>query len=45
MIRAVKNARVSDQARAHAQEEIDKYEGAQSDEERHEGNMKRGLKA
>lgn len=39
------NTRVSDQAKAHAQEEVERYSGEQSDEERHEENMKRGLKA
>lgn len=39
------NPRVSEQAKQHAKEEMSRYSGEQSDEERHEGNMKRGLKA
>lgn len=39
------NPRVSDQAKAHAEEEVRRYSSDQSDEERHTGNMKRGLKA
>lgn len=41
------NPRVSDQAKAHA-EEVRRYssdQSGQSDEDRHTGNMKRGLKA
>ncbi|KAJ5101376.1 hypothetical protein NUU61_003598 [Penicillium alfredii] len=42
---AISNPRVSEPAKSHAQEEISKFEGVQSDEDRHEGNVKRGLKA
>jgi hypothetical protein len=43
--RATHNPRVSEQARAHAQQEADKMSNYGSDEERHEENVKRGLKA
>ncbi|KAJ5886129.1 uncharacterized protein N7473_008803 [Penicillium subrubescens] len=42
---ATHNPRVSEQARAHAQQEADKMSNYGSDEERHEENVKRGLKA
>ncbi|KAJ5151677.1 hypothetical protein N7492_009972 [Penicillium capsulatum] len=41
---ATHNPRVSDQARAHAQEEIDKFSSSQSGEDLHASNVKRGLK-
>jgi hypothetical protein len=43
--RASHNPRVSEQAREHAQQEADKLSNYGSDEERHEENVKRGLKA
>ncbi|OOQ83633.1 conidiation protein Con-6 [Penicillium brasilianum] len=42
---ATHNPRVSNEARAHAQQEADKLSNYTSDEERHEENVKRGLKA
>ncbi|OJJ33261.1 hypothetical protein ASPWEDRAFT_174677 [Aspergillus wentii DTO 134E9] len=44
----LKNPNVSNQAKKHAKEELDKYESDQSsseEETRHTGNVKRGLKA
>lgn len=44
---ALKNPNVSDQAKQHAQQELDKYESGQGgpEEDRHASNVKRGLKA
>jgi len=42
---AISNPKVSETAKSHAREELDRYQGAQSDDERFEGNVKRGLKA
>ena len=43
--RATHNPRVSNEAKAHAQQEADKLSNYGSDEERHDENVKRGLKA
>ena len=43
--RAARNPRVGDEAKRHAQEEADRLSNYTSDEERHEDNVKRGLKA
>ncbi|KAJ5691925.1 hypothetical protein N7462_001348 [Penicillium macrosclerotiorum] len=42
---AVTNSRVSDEARSHAQQEIDQLSSSQDPSDRHEANMKRGLQA
>lgn len=44
---AIKNPNNSDQAKMHAQQELAKHEGqpTTSGDERHEGNVKRGLTA
>ncbi|KAJ5819576.1 hypothetical protein N7474_005167 [Penicillium riverlandense] len=42
---AISNPRVSEPAKSHAREELDRYQGTQSDDDRLEGNVKRGLKA
>lgn len=44
-ISAISNPKVSEPAKSHAREELDRYGSEQSDEERHEGNVKRGLRA
>ncbi|RHZ47007.1 Con-6 family protein [Aspergillus thermomutatus] len=43
----LKNPNVSQQAKQHAQQELDRYEGGggSSEDERHATNVKRGLKA
>ncbi|KAF7173752.1 hypothetical protein CNMCM5623_006004 [Aspergillus felis] len=45
----LRNPNVSDQAKQHAQQELDRYESGQatstSEDERHASNVKRGLKA
>lgn len=45
MLSAISNPNVSEPAKSHAREELDRYESEQSDEDRHSGNVKRGLKA